>query len=176
MKKHFKYLMLLFVTTFGLSLTSCGGDNEDEPGKSGGIEDSNAHSGYLAKGQSLYVTIGSDGRHIIDIYIESPSENFYAINFDPHFSSYPVKVAFIGNFKTISDSYASINDHLTWIPTVSGYEFEDVDFGDCFIFEIQYGVSAYYYILQFVNVKKSLSGDVIGFGYSMCSYDPERGR
>lgn len=147
MDKLLKYLMLMLVATLSITLSSCGGD-EDEPDNPIPFEEYNVHTNSLSDG-SKHPILGNTGYGDgIFVYFRSETMKIYV---EPN--AWSPSIAFWG--KTTKLSNIDISNNLSWDLSASL-----IDGGGYIIEGVYQG--RVYYIRLIVKYNTNAIGKVIG--------------
>lgn len=156
MEKYLKYFVLMLATVLSLSLSSCGGGDDDEPDQPGKPSTTDVVSGSVSENNIIYL-IDSWGPYFIwkgnSILIGSRRDSGYTY----------VKMVSVGNVSKLSD--------IKTVPSEGwGASMPLVNNGGYIITYTYQGKA--YYIRLFITFNVSAAGDLVGINYQFQHFTP----
>ena len=157
MEKYLKYFVLMLATVLSLSLSSCGGDGEDEPDQPGKPSNADVVSGSESmRGAVLLLPEVYDGPYFYWWYDELCLDN---VN-----SQYSyLKMISIGTVSKLSD--------IKTVPAEGWGTKQPLVNNGGYVITYTYQGKAYY-IRLFITLNVSAAGDTVGINYQFQHFTP----
>ncbi len=158
MEKYLKYFVLMLATVFCLSLSSCGGGDDDEPDQPGKPSTTDVVSGSASEKHIIdLIDYDSWGPYFIwkgnSISIGSRSNGGYTY----------VKMVYVGNVSKLSD--------IKTVPAEGWGNELPLENNGGYIITYTYQGKAYY-IRLFITFNVSAAGDLVGINYQFQHFTP----
>ena len=157
MEKYLKYFVLMLATVLSLSLSSCGGGDDDEPDQPGKPSTTDVVSGSASESSAVSL--------LSEVY-EGPyfywvNDKLYLINYNGQYSY--VQMISVGTVSKLND--------IKTVPAEGWGNELPLDNIGGYIITYTYGGKAYY-IRLLITFNVSAAGDLVGINYQFQHFTP----